>query len=107
MNIIRVKDSQTQRYNYIPCGPIKTSKNSQVGVLSRIQFFANPWTEARQAPPSMGFPRQDCWSGLPCLPPGDLPDPGIKPMSPVSPALQADSLPLEPLAYILVSPRIV
>jgi len=41
----------------------------------------------------MGFSRQECWSGLPFLPPGDLPDPGIEP---VSPALQANSLPSEP-----------
>ena len=46
---------------------------------------------AGQAPLSMGFPRQEYWSGLPCPPPGDLPNPGIKH---VSPALQADSLPL-------------
>ena len=42
-----------------------------------------------QAPPSMGVSRQECWSGLPCPPPGDLPNPGIKPRSPT---LQADSL---------------
>ena len=42
----------------------------------------------------MGFSRQEYWSVLPCLPPGDLPDPGIKPTSPESPALQVDSLPL-------------
>ena len=47
------------------------------------------WTAALQAPLSMGFFRQEYWSGLPCPPPGDLPDPGIKP---TSPALQADSL---------------
>ena len=41
-----------------------------------------------------GFSRQECQSGLSCSPPGDLPDPGIKPRSPASPALQADSLPL-------------
>ena len=45
-----------------------------------------------QASLSMGFSRQEYWSGLPCLPPGDLSDPGIEPMSPASPALQADSL---------------
>ena len=45
----------------------------------------------------MGFPRQEYWSGLPFPPPGDLSDPGIKPMSPGSSALQADSLPSEPL----------
>ena len=48
-----------------------------------------PWTVARQAPLSMGFPRQEYWSGFPCPPPGDFPDPGIKPGSL---ALQADSL---------------
>ena len=46
-----------------------------------------------QAPPSMGFPRKEYWSVLPCLSPGDLPDTGIEPGSPV---LQADSLPSEP-----------
>ena len=51
-----------------------------------------PWTIAYQAPPSMGFSRQECWSGLPFPSPGDLPDPGIKPGSP---ALQADALPSE------------
>ena len=49
---------------------------------------------AHQAPLSMGFSRQEYWSGLPCPPPGDLSDPGIELASPVSPALQADSLPL-------------
>ena len=44
----------------------------------------------------MGIFRQEYWSGLPLPPPGDLPEPGIKPVSPVSPALQADSLPTEP-----------
>jgi len=58
--------------------------------------FTTPWIVAHQAPLSMGFPRQKYWSGLP-PPPGDLPDPGIKPVSPVSPALQADSLPLNHL----------
>ena len=52
-----------------------------------------PWTVACQAPLSMGFPRQEYWSGLPFLSPGDLLDPGIKPPSP---ALQADSLLSEP-----------
>ena len=44
----------------------------------------------------MGFSSQEYWSGLPCSPPGDLPDPGTTPMSPVSPALQGDSLPAGP-----------
>ena len=45
--------------------------------LSRVRLFATPWTAARQAPLSMGFSRQEHW--LPCPPPEDLPDPGIKP----------------------------
>ena len=52
-----------------------------------------PWTVAYRAPPSMGFSRQECWSGLPFPSPGDLPDPGIEPGSP---ALQADALQSEP-----------
>ena len=51
-----------------------------------------PWTVARQAPLSMGFSRQECWSGLPFPSPGDFPDPGSEPGSP---ALQAGSLPTE------------
>ena len=52
-----------------------------------------PWTVACQAPPSMGFSRQEYWSGLSFPSPGDLPDPGIE--EPRSPALQADDLPTE------------
>ena len=58
---------------------------------------ATPWTVTQQAPLSMGFPRPECWSGLPFPSPGNLPDRGIKPVVPVaSPALQADSLTPEP-----------
>ena len=55
--------------------------------LSHVLLFVIPWTVAHQAPLSMGFPRQEYWSELPFPPPGDLPDPGIKPMSLASPAL--------------------
>ena len=58
-----------------------------------VRLFATPGTVAYQAPPSMGFCRQECWSGLPFPSPGDLPDSGIEPGSP---ALQADALPSEP-----------
>ena len=51
-----------------------------------------PWTVTHQAPLSMGFSGPEYWIGLPLPSPGDLPDPRIKSMSPVSPALQADSL---------------
>ena len=57
--------------------------------LSGVQLFATLWTVARQAPLSMGFSRQEYWSGLPFPSPGDLPDPGIEPGSPT---LQAYSL---------------
>ena len=66
----------------------------RVGVLCHAQLFATLWAVARQAPLSMGFPRQEYWSGLPFFSPGDLPDPGIDPTSPMSPALQTESLPL-------------
>ena len=61
--------------------------------------FATLWTVAHQAPPSMGFSRQEYWSGLPFPSPGDLPDPGIKP---AFPALQADSLPLVKNEYFIL-----
>ena len=47
--------------------------------LSHVQLLATPLTVAYQAPPSMGFSRQEYWSGLPLPSPGDLPDPGIEP----------------------------
>ena len=62
--------------------------------LSRVQLFATTWTVAYQAPLSMGFSRQEYWSGVPFPSPEDLPNPGIEAGSP---ALQADSLPSEPL----------
>ena len=65
-----------------------------------------PWTVAHQAPLSMEFSKQEYWSGLPFLSPGDLPDPGIKPESP---ALPADSLPSEPQGkpFLLVKCNII
>ena len=62
-----------------------------------VRLFGTPWT-ACQAPPSMGFPRQEYWSGLPFPSPEDLPNPGNEPESP---SYQADSLPLS----LLGSPR--
>ena len=54
----------------------------KVKSLSRVQLFATPWTVAYQASLSMGFSRQEYWSGVPFPSPGDLPDPGIEPRSP-------------------------
>ena len=67
--------------------------------------FAIPWTVAHQASMSMGFPRQEYWNGLSFPTPEDLPNPGIKPMSP---AWQVDSLPLSHLGsslWILPHPK--
>ena len=71
-------------------------RQARTGVLSdlsRVQLSATPWTVAHQAALSMGFSRQEYWSGLPFFPPGNLPDPGIEPGSPT---LQADLLLSEP-----------
>ena len=55
--------------------------------FSRVRLSVAPWTVAHQAPPAMGFSRQEYWSGLPCPSPGNLPDRGIEPTSIASPAL--------------------
>ena len=55
--------------------------------FSHVRLFATLWTVVHQAPLSTGFSRVEYWSGLPCPPPRDLPNPGIEPGSPVSPTL--------------------
>ena len=75
-----------------------------VCTFSCVWLFATPWTVGHQAPLSMGFPRQEYWSELPFPSPGDLPDPGIKPISLASLHWQGDSLPLrhwEALLYCI------
>ena len=76
-------------------GKILTSTLCIVKVksLSHVRLFVTPWTTAYQAPPSMGFSRQEYWSELPFPSPGHLPDPGIEPRST---ALQTDALTSEP-----------
>ena len=71
---------------------------SEVKSFSRVWLFATPWTVAYQASLSVGFSRQEYWSGLPFPYPGDLPDPGIEPRSP---SLQADVLHSEPPGKLL------
>ena len=75
----------------LPCS--SPTPGSEVKSLSHVWLFAIPWTVVNQASLSMGFSRQENWSGLPFSFSGDLPDPGIEPRSP---ALQADTLPSEP-----------
>ena len=74
-------------------GNIVLSRCKQVRSLSHVRLFVTPCTVAYQAPLSLGFSRQQYWSGLPFPSPEDLPNPGIEPGSP---ALQADALPSEP-----------
>ena len=88
--------------NLLPCfmflyGPWKL----RVKLLSRVWLFATPWTVDCQAPPSVGFSRQEYWSGLLFPSPGDLPDLGIEPGSPT---LQADSLLSEPPRNPFIAP---
>ena len=64
--------------------------------LSSVQLFATPWTVAHQDPLSMGFSKQENWSGLPCPPSGALPGPGTEPVSLMSPALASRSFTTSP-----------
>ena len=80
------------RYCTLPQPPLLPSSLQPPACVlsrfSRVRLFATLWTiSPRQAPLSMGFSRQERWSGLPCPPPGDLPHPGIEPTSLKSPAL--------------------
>ena len=72
------------------------SSSASVAQSCEIRLFATLWIVTHQAPLTMRFSRQEYWSGLRFSSPRDLPDLGIEPASPVSPALQADSLPTEP-----------
>ena len=72
------------------------------GMTEVAQSMSDPWTIAHQAHPSMEFSRQEHWSGLPFLSPGDLPDPRIEPRSP---ALQVEALPSEPPGNVWGEPR--
>ena len=90
------KDRLNLWWGAIEAGVLKL-KSRHVCVLSSfslVWLFATLWTVAHQAPLSMAFSRQECWSGLPCPPPGDLPDQGLKPGLLNLLHWQAGSLPL-------------
>ena len=74
-----------RKMHFLAPGPFLPLQNHHMCVLSPA--FVTPWTVGHQAPLSMGFSRQEYWSGLPCPPPGDLPNPGIEPAFLTSPAL--------------------
>ena len=73
--------------------------------LSHVRLFVTLWIVACQAPLSMGFSRQECWSGLPFPPSGDLPDPGIEPTSLMFPALAGGFFNTRATCQALPSPR--
>ena len=80
--------TEAQRINYLSWGqPLSGLSTRVLSHFTGVQLFATLWTVALQAPLFTGFSRQEHWSGLPCPPPGDLPGPGIKPESLMSPAL--------------------
>ena len=90
--VTSIKGGKWHRASYDNCQcPLAT--NIKCLSLRRVWLFATPWTVVHQAPLSTEFSRQEYWNGLPFPPPGDLPDPRIKPKPP---ALQADSLLSEP-----------
>ena len=74
---------------YVQESSARSLRSLCASVTQSCPTLCDPWTVAHQAPLSMGFSRQEYWSGLPLPTPGDLPEPGIEPRSP---ALQADSL---------------
>ena len=88
--------SQRVRYDWATFTFPSPSPCLQAKSLSCILLFVTLWTAARQASLSTGFSRPEYWSGLPCCPPGDLPNPGIELTSLMSCALAAGSLPLAP-----------
>ena len=81
------------QFNVSVVETVQNETLTEVKLLSRVRLFATPWTVAYQTPLSLGFSRQEYWSGLPFPSPGDLPNPGIESGSPL---LQADALPSEP-----------
>ena len=90
----RVYSKVVQLFIYVlKCGCIDISCAVLYLVAQSCPALCDPMTVACRAPRSTGFSRQEYWRGLPCPPPGDLPDPGIEPRCPT---LQADSLPSEP-----------
>ena len=78
------------------------SEATRAQSLSHVRLFATPWTEARQAPLSIGFSRQVDLSGLPSHPTGDLPDPGMEPTSPVPPALAGGFFTTQPPGEVIL-----
>ena len=82
---VREKEKRTR--NFISLEALTCMCAHALSHFSHVRLFVTPWTVALQAPLSMGFSRQGYWSGWPCPPPRDLPNPGIEPVPLMSPAL--------------------
>ena len=93
---IRILKINVQYFKYLLCDRCYMTQNRSDQWLSHVQLFATPWTVAHQTPLSVEFSRQEYWSALSFLPPGDLPNPGVKPVSLCLLHWQVDSLPLVP-----------
>ena len=93
---IRILKINVQYFKYLLCDRRYMTQNRSAQWLSHVQLFATPWTVAHQTPLSVEFSRQEYWSALSFLPPGDLPNPGVKPVSLCLLHWQVDSLPLVP-----------
>ena len=89
------KDRQVRKYKIINRKDYSLT-HMWLSHFSRVRLFATPWTVAYQASPSMGFSRQEYWSGLPFPTLGDFPDPGTKLASPACPALAGRFFTTEP-----------
>ena len=79
-----------------PCEVSRGEYTHVCSVAPSCPILCNPMDYSPPGSSVHGFSRQECWSGSPCPPPGDPPNPGMEPTSPAAPALQADSLPLMP-----------
>ena len=95
-SLSKTKNKKKQKTPRIPetLLRVKLGWNERCVCAQSCPTLCDPMDCSHQAPLSMGFSSQEYWNRLPCPPSRDLPDPGIKPTSPVAPALQADSLPL-------------
>ena len=80
--VVNKTDDPSAHSVYMPVKEQTDNSKVKVKSLSHVRLFATSWSVAHQVPPSMGFSRQEYWSGVPFPSPGDLPNPGIEPRSP-------------------------
>ena len=106
VSLFQIQDVQKQAWKHRWCSWYHSNFQSGGGLVAQSGWtLVTPWTVSCQVPLSMGFSRQENWSGLPCPPPGDLPNPGMEARSPAG---QADSLPSQPrMSKIFLCPHLL